>query len=339
MTLTAGSLFSGIGGLDLAAAWAGFDIRFQVELDEWRRKVLAKHAPQYWPNARSFKDIQEVHAQDLPPVAVLFGGFPCQDVSHAGKRSGMGKGTRSGLWSEFRRLVGDLRPRAVVVENVKGLLTLGGSGVIADLAQMGYVGRWGIISAADAGAPHLRERIFIVAYAIEDRQPRPGAQPRQVADSCQWSAPLYQSTHNGQWFDNSNPSLAGSRLRRTPSALADADGRGRPCTSGECPQPPIAWRRRYADRCAAQTGRTASHESRMGRTAHGLPARLDGFVGYPAYQNQPQYAYEPPRTVAPRTTANRTARVEALGDAVVPLQAYPIFYYLHELLQENRETC
>lgn len=135
--LTAGSLFSGIGGLDLAAAMAGFDILFHIEFDDWRRKVLAKHAPTYWPNAIQFKDIETVEAAALPRPDVLFGGFPCQDVSLAGNRAGLDEGTRSGLWFHFRRLIGDLRPRAVFVENVPGLLSLGGVELLQTLPRWG----------------------------------------------------------------------------------------------------------------------------------------------------------------------------------------------------------
>lgn len=164
---TVGSLFSGIGGLDLAAVAAGFDVRFQVEIDEFCQRILEKHATTYWPNAKRFKNVFDVGAHNLESVDVLFGGFPCQDVSVAGKRAGIKEGTRSGLWLEFRRIISELRPAVVLLENVPGILTRDGNLVIADLAALGYVGQWGIISASDAGAPHQRERWFCVAYASQ----------------------------------------------------------------------------------------------------------------------------------------------------------------------------
>lgn len=165
MAYTVGSLFSGaLDGLGLAFSIAGYEVLFHVEFDDWRRKVLEKHAPQFWPNSIQHKDVKQVGAHNLPYVDILAGGFPCVDVSYPGKRAGLDEGTRSGLWHEFRRIISELRPRVVIVENVTGLLTLGGSTVIADLAGLGYVGRWGVISASDAGATQQRERVFIVAY-------------------------------------------------------------------------------------------------------------------------------------------------------------------------------
>jgi DNA-cytosine methyltransferase len=182
---TAGSLFSGIGGIDVAFAAAGFDIRFQVEIDPFCRKVLAKHAPNYWPNATQHVDIRDVGRAELGIVDVLFGGFPCQDISIAGKGAGI-EGERSGLWQEFRRLIGDIRPRVVFVENVPAITSRGGTAVIAHFAAMGYDARWGIVGAADAGAPHQRDRWFCVAYADCD-----GLQKRTdyAASLCQATFP------------------------------------------------------------------------------------------------------------------------------------------------------
>jgi DNA (cytosine-5)-methyltransferase 1 len=170
MTFTCGSLFTGIGGIDLAFASAGCDILFQVEIDAYCTKVLEKHHDRYWPHATRFTDVREVGGHNLPRVDILFGGFPCQDISVAGKGMGIQEGTRSGLWFEFARIIGELRPRVVLLENVANILTRDGTIVIANLAQMGYVGHWGIVSAADAGAPHQRERWFCVAYRTGDQR-------------------------------------------------------------------------------------------------------------------------------------------------------------------------
>lgn len=127
MTLTVGSLFSGIGGIDLAFSWAGFDVIFQVEIDEYCRKVLAKHAPEYWSKAKVYEDVFKVGRHNLETPDVLVGGFPCQSVSVAGKRAGIRQGTQSGLWLEFARIISELRPRIVLLENVTGIKSLGGS--------------------------------------------------------------------------------------------------------------------------------------------------------------------------------------------------------------------
>ena len=158
-----GSLFSGIGGLELGLEWAGVGRTvWQVERDSYCRQVLAHH----WPEAQRFDDVCTVGAHNLPPVDVMCGGFPCQDISYAGKGAGLA-GARSGLWYEYARIVGELEPRFVVVENVSALLTRGIDAVLGTLADLGYNAEWSTLRASDVGAPHRRERVFIVAYAAE----------------------------------------------------------------------------------------------------------------------------------------------------------------------------
>ena len=152
--LRAGSAFSGIGGMDFAAALAGIDIRWQIENDTFCNRILHKNR-QYWPHAKRFADIRYTIGQ-LESVDLIFGGFPCQDISLANnKRTSVQEGQRTGLWTELFRIISDLRPRAVLLENVPGIRSAGAGGVIADLAALGYVGYTGIISAADAGFPFV----------------------------------------------------------------------------------------------------------------------------------------------------------------------------------------
>lgn len=162
-----GSLFAGIGGLELGLerglAVAGVESHtvFQVEMDPFCQRVLERH----WPYAQRFSDVCTVDARTLPAVDILCGGFPCQDVSVAGKGVGLA-GERSGLWREFLRLIRDLRPCIVVVENVAALLARGLGTVLGDLASCGYDAEWDCIPAASVGAPHRRDRLFIVAYTV-----------------------------------------------------------------------------------------------------------------------------------------------------------------------------
>ena len=162
--LTVGSLFSGIGGLDLGLERAGLKVVWQCEADPYCRAVLRKH----WPEVPCFGDIREL--TDPPRVDVVCGGFPCQPVSLAGLR--LAQKDARWLWPEFARIVGLVRPRYVVVENVPGLVNKGLSDVLADLTALGYDAGWGIVSAASVGAPHLRERLFVVAYPMCDRLER-----------------------------------------------------------------------------------------------------------------------------------------------------------------------
>jgi DNA (cytosine-5)-methyltransferase 1 len=155
-----GSLFSGIGGLDLGLERAGMACRWQVEIDDYARRVLAKH----WPDVPRYGDIREVTGHELERVDLIAGGFPCQDISNAGHRVGIG-GRRSGLWSEFIRIVRVVRPQYVLVENVAALLVRGMGTVLGDLADSGYDAEWSVLPACALGAPHTRERLFIVAHA------------------------------------------------------------------------------------------------------------------------------------------------------------------------------
>lgn len=184
-----GSLFSGAGGLDLAveSVFGGHTV-WHCEQDASASKVLAAH----WPDVPNFGDITTVDWSTVEPVDVLCGGFPCQDVSAAGRRAGIADGTRSGLWSYFAEAIDVLRPPLVVIENVRGLLSAkairasamesddaavgdgqpgpvlrAAGAVLGDLADLGYDAVWATVAAASVGAPHRRERVFIVAHPAE----------------------------------------------------------------------------------------------------------------------------------------------------------------------------
>lgn len=160
-----GSLFSGIGGLELGLERAGLGpVVWQVEQDEFCRRVLEKH----WPDAdRSVTDVCEAGRANLEPVDIICGGSPCQDLSYAGKGAGLA-GSRSGLWFEYLRIVRELRPRVVVFENVAAILTRGMGAVLGTLSDLGYDAVWTTLRASDVGAPHRRDRVFVVAYRVGD---------------------------------------------------------------------------------------------------------------------------------------------------------------------------
>lgn len=164
-------LFSGIGGFSLGLERAGMRTVAFCEIDPFCRRVLAKH----WPDVPCYDDIRTLTSDRLRSdgiaADVICGGFPCQDLSVAqgASRSGL-EGSRSGLWSEYARLIRELRPRYVVVENVPGLLSLGIGAVLGDMAEIGYDAEWHVVSAAAVGAPHIRDRFWLVGYPNGDRQ-------------------------------------------------------------------------------------------------------------------------------------------------------------------------
>jgi DNA (cytosine-5)-methyltransferase 1 len=281
-----GSLFSGYGGLDAGVqAVIGGELAWHCEWDAAPSKILEHH----FPDIPNFRDVSLVDFTKVPPVDVLTGGFPCQDVSLAGRRAGMKDGTRSGLWSEFARAIDELKPSLVVIENVRGLLSahaasdvepcswcLGDDSgepalralgaVLGDLADLGYDAEWFGVRAADAGAPHGRFRVFIVAqpsvrYAGHDAgyaelgvEPEaasgglgePGAVAAQDADVAV----------GGEWWQSASGQAEGGRAwadagRRGGALVADSDcvgwdgraeepGRGTvlPAVAGDWPASP-----------------------------------------------------------------------------------------------------
>lgn len=212
--MTLGSLFSGVGGFELGLERAGFTTRWQVEIDPYARAVLRKH----WPDVPKYEDVRSVGAHNLERVDAICGGFPCQDISNAGKRAGI-DGERSGLWSEFARIIGELRPRYAIVENVAALLVRGVGRVCGDLADIGYDAEWKVVSAANVGTLHQRKRVLIVAYPRQERIQRVFSKEIQRFPAFSWCKdvrraedlrnrsdlppPLFRGTRDGipHWMD------------------------------------------------------------------------------------------------------------------------------------------
>jgi DNA (cytosine-5)-methyltransferase 1 len=197
-------LFSGIGGFSLAAHWTGqIETVAFCEIEPYPQKVLQKH----WPDVPIFEDVRTLKGEDVGPVDIISAGFPCQDISTAGRQAGIGEGTRSGLWAEVARLIGELQPRFAIVENVSALLSgpteLPGrwfGRVLGDLAEVGYDAEWHCVPAAAVGAPHNRDRVWIVAH------PQREGRQRLITDQGVFSGPEKAfpfSVHGsaGAWSD------------------------------------------------------------------------------------------------------------------------------------------
>lgn len=196
--LTVGSLFSGIGGFELGFEATGrFETRWQVECDPFATKVLEKH----WPDVQRHDDVRSWPNETTEPVDVLIGGFPCTDISSSGKKVGLA-GKESGLWYEFARIIRSLRPRYVCVENVAMLLSNGLSEILATLSNAGFDAEWATIQASDVGAPHKRERVFIIAWHNPQGQTAKRTEDGYICLSC--GAEIFSGCEcdHGEWVCN-----------------------------------------------------------------------------------------------------------------------------------------
>lgn len=163
-TLKVLDLFSGIGGFSLGLERAGFETAAFAEADKAAQAVLRKH----WPDTPIYSDVRDVtkkrlEADGIGSCNVVCGGFPCQDISLAGKRAGL-EGARSGLWWEFHRIIDEFKPEVAIIENVSALRSKGLEDILQALHEIGYDAEWHCIPASHVGAPHQRDRIWIVAY-------------------------------------------------------------------------------------------------------------------------------------------------------------------------------
>lgn len=297
--LRIGSLFSGIGGLELGVMSALADlgvaaeVSWQAEKDPYARAVLAKH----WPQVHRYQDVRDVD-EHAPPCDLVCGGFPCQDLSIAGKRVGL-DGARSGLWSEFVRVIRVLRPRIVVVENVPELLAHLGR-VLGPLAALGYDATWDVFSAAEVGAPHLRERLFILAHANGDRI---GDEVEQVSLAERSSAARAGDDGGARPVADAE----GQRPRyRQPSEGDAGEGRGRGASTRSGPARPRSRKVSNADGVRLAGGLAGGLAAEIATAPRSVLADPDG-----ARQLQP--------TIAGDDVELRAGdRGEAVADALPP---------------------
>ena len=244
-------LFSGIGGFSLGLERTkGFETVAFCEIEPHARRVLAKH----WPEVPIYDDVTTLSASRLEAdgiaVDAICGGFPCQDISNAGNGAGL-EGERSGLWFEFRRLIDEIRPAWVFIENVSALRSRGLEVVLGGLAALGYDAEWHCIPASAVGAPHQRDRVWIVAHTHGKRELQPqGAEQderRRTGDS-------------------------GGEI-----ALADAQrvGQPGPGASGDASHPAVLVQRKTVDALNGSLGDIWRAEPDVGRVANGVPSRVD----------------------------------------------------------------
>lgn len=262
-----GSLFSGIGGLDLGLERAGMRVVWQAETDAFCARVLARH----WPGVPNLGDVTAVDWDAVEPVDLVCGGFPCQPVSVAGRRRA--QADERWLWPEVARCLRHLRPRLALLENVPGLLAGPGMGdVLGDLAGLGYDTEWESIPAAAVGAPHLRYRVFVVAYSDSGRrvlrQREEGGAEWDTACGEPASRRAHVAYANGQRL--AVGVLFGGDARSELQALERGGGVGDADLS-----PPDTLAAGCRPRGPAGEPGWWATEPDVGRVAHGVPARVD----------------------------------------------------------------
>jgi DNA (cytosine-5)-methyltransferase 1 len=243
-------LFSGIGGFTLGLERAGMHTIAFCESDAFCRAVLAQH----WPDIPCHHDVR---CFDGLPADVVVGGFPCQDISIAGSGDGLA-GTRSGLWREFTRILGNVRPHYAIVENVSALLHRGLGEVLADLASLGFDAEWHCIPAAAIGAPHQRDRVWIVAHAH-----REGRQQFRLAQ--------YRDLEGALWGELDRCGARGSIQTRLDDSNREST---RHVHDGQKSYSGPGYETDEGERCAIPAhGRDWAIEPDVGRVADGIPAR------------------------------------------------------------------
>jgi DNA (cytosine-5)-methyltransferase 1 len=346
------SLFSGVGGIDLAAEMAGFTTVGQCEFADYPTKVLEK----YWPDVPRWRDVrsvtyESVRNRGIGDITLMSGGIPCQPHSVAGKRKA--SLDERDLWPEFRRIIGEFRPKWVLVENVPGLLSSEDGrffgNILRDLAALGYSVGWCVYGADDVGANHKRDRAFIVGHAgssglsgeqwrgtgteLENGHGKP--EKGNVADTECKSSGLEEHRHCGQSRELSKPP--------EPEILRQENGKG--CTEGvgtsckDVADTGSAGREEFntsTEPTGQGYGPGSSNEDRHNRAIEsgicrgfdGIPSRLYEHR-WPALPGERQYEWEPPRVKT--GVKNRVGRLKCLGNAVVPQQVYPILVAIAEM--------
>ena len=251
-------LFSGIGGFALAASWVWkdeLDIVGFCEIEEYAQKVLQKN----FPEVPIYQDVQELKGKDFKNIDLITGGFPCQDISIAGKGAGI-EGERSGLWSEMCRIISEVRPKYAIIENVPMLIHRGLERVLCDLTKIGYDCEWQIIGADDVGAWHKRKRIWIVAYSNRFRKNKQQSRIRSKSIQSIRKNPntLRQKISNSS-SSRRKIGLSKERYRKERDT------------------------KKFINNSNRQRGRKAKHnwttEPSVGRGANGIPNRVDRLKG------------------------------------------------------------
>ena len=276
--LKVGELFAGIGGIGLGLEMTGgFEVEWQVENNEYAQKVLAKH----WPEVQRFNDVREFPPSDQNNyyVDLIAGGFPCQDISVAGKGEGL-EGDRSGLFYEVVRIAERLKPKYLLLENVAALLVRGMGDVLKELAEIGYDAEWHCIPAAAVGAPHRRDRVFIIGYANSDHESTVGevqeGEITEFSGSRTADAVAYPDSDRKVGDQSEHRPRGGAipRSKKKSSLVADSHIIGRERFREE-PVPRFQGLSGKLTRSRENLRQIWAVEPEVGRVVDGFPGRMD----------------------------------------------------------------
>ena len=305
-------LFSGIGGFALAARWAGLQTIQFVELDPYCQKVLRKH----WPDVPIHDDVKTLDGNQFKDIFLITGGFPCQDISIAGKGAGI-DGERSGLWTELHRIIGEVRPHYALIENVPALTFRGGARVIGDLAEIGYDCEWQIVGADDVGAPHRRKRIWIVAYSNSTTS-RGGTVAGEVGNERG-----EDSRTEPESIQSGNRAARSDNLKSCSKDVADSNSTRWEKREGKTTSPVFRTQQHRGEDVAysKSTGCQTWSSNRMG-TEHG--SRRNERLPPGASECRGRWLPEPSVGRVAHGIQSRVDRLRGLGNAIVPQVAFEI---------------
>ena len=376
--ITVGSLFAGIGGLELGLEWTGgFKTVWQVENDPYATRVLERH----WPNVRRWGDVRtfppdaasngstgaagiagHTHtAHEAWHVDLICGGFPCQDISYAGKGAGL-DGERSGLFYEAARIIRMLGPRYVVLENVAALLSRGLDAVLGTLASLGYDAEWHCIPAAAVGAPHIRDRVFVLAYTNGERcQNQPQRLSAVSVSRCNYSGT--QAGKSSWWSTEPDvgrvahgvPAILDGGLEHAHESCIEKAGTAGLPTGAPMSEVRLLCERAEASReprrcliCGVPLSIMPRHRrpetwevGTWEQETQGVRCVRAGIHELYAYESENMQQGVSIGTWAPQctqTVANRVDRLRCLGNAVVPQVAYWIGQRILEAEQLRQEV-
>jgi len=357
-----GSLFSGIGGLDLGLEMAGMECSWMVEVDKFGSQILKHH----WPEAEIYGDIYKIDGKELEPVDLICGGFPCQPVSLAGKRGGTSD--ERWLWGEFARIIRQVKPRWVVAENVTGLLSANSgrafAEVLRDLAESGYDAVWNVFPAGGpggVGAPHQRQRIFIIGKYVENSNSRgrrrekrigkddlsrsKGEEPNSIIDEASKGCRTWNIESSD--VTNSNDKRVGRGKRcalekdrgnsnRVHSEVANTDREGSPTplqrssrSSGQQESTSKVSRKSNAVANSKRIRQQRQRTSRKWSSSETYGERQTDNAFTVGIDNQ--WSVEPNVGRVAYGVPNRVDRLKALGNAVVPQVAKQIGEMIMEI--------